>query len=364
MCSGRPFLERLFDTSSEWFGLQWVRQHFSAFLGIESGREDPAAGESVLKANAGWVDAQTAGGIPNATHSGLLKDRPPPAFSKLLRRKYEEAKFQADLDKANIPDLCKCPQCGYQAILPDSNKIFHCPSCSLSSCRHCHKTPHLPLLCSEVAEKSKTSSRTRVEEAMTAARVRECPKCSKRFYKIDGCNKMTCACGTKICYVCREQVVSYAHFCQKAHCKHENCGKCRMYTDAEEDDRQAVKEAGLQEKARVRMEVGGDESLLGDIDVETLAAAEPGKEKKKEKRGRRPQIPRRDHRPHHHHFPHHHHGPHQFHPHQHIPFQHFPQFFNGPFRAAAQGQNRGLAQMFGRLAMPPPARYRNQYRNR
>ena len=58
---------------------------------------------------------------------------------------------------------------------------------------------------------------------------------------------MKCSCGSHICYVCRADIskLSYKHFCQTPHCNHKNCNKCRLFTDTLEDDRIAMKEAGL-----------------------------------------------------------------------------------------------------------------------
>jgi TRIAD3 protein (E3 ubiquitin-protein ligase RNF216) len=69
----------------------------------------------------------------------------------------------------------------------------------------CDEESHIPLKCSEVEKKTDTSDRVKLEEAMTKARVRQCPseKCKTRFYKIEGCNKMTCSCGIHVCYICR-----------------------------------------------------------------------------------------------------------------------------------------------------------------
>uniref|UniRef100_A0A7S2UPE1 RING-type domain-containing protein n=2 Tax=Attheya septentrionalis TaxID=420275 RepID=A0A7S2UPE1_9STRA len=133
--------------------------------------------------------------------------------------------------------------------------ILNCPECGVDSCRKCGDEPHIPLKCSEVEKKTETNGRKVVEEAMTAAKVRICPKCKKGFFKSDGCNKITCACGTFICYVCRQPIppkVGYAHFCQTAHCQHQSCHKCPLYSNAEEDDKRAMREAGMKAVAQVQ----------------------------------------------------------------------------------------------------------------
>jgi hypothetical protein len=58
---------------------------------------------------------------------------------------------------------------------------------------------------------------------------------------------MTCTCGANICYICRNDITveKYKHFCQTPHCTHEKCGKCLLYTNAVEDDRKAMLEAGV-----------------------------------------------------------------------------------------------------------------------
>jgi hypothetical protein len=33
-----------------------------------------------------------------------------------------------------------------------------------------------------------------------------------KFFKEEGCNKMTCSCGAQMCYVCGQPVKSYKHF--------------------------------------------------------------------------------------------------------------------------------------------------------
>lgn len=174
----------------------------------------------------------------------------------------------------------KCPKCDFQAALPETELIFHCPLCKYQSCQKCGEEAHIPLRCEEVEKKDETSARIRVEEAMTKARVRYCPKgCRQPFYKIEGCNKMTCpTCQSYICYVCRELIpknVGYTHFCQVPHCKHdENCNKCPLYSNSGEDDKRAAKEAGLKVIKEIQLEEkqkgGNGSNSTQRIDVKAM----------------------------------------------------------------------------------------------
>jgi DNA-directed RNA polymerase subunit RPC12/RpoP len=76
---------------------------------------------------------------------------------------------------------------------------------------------------------NKLAARHVVEEAMTQAFVRKCNKCSRVFLKADGCNKITCDCGNKQCYVCGMDVANYGHFDQSR-----NPTKCPLYGEMHE----------------------------------------------------------------------------------------------------------------------------------
>lgn len=93
---------------------------------------------------------------------------------------------------------------------------------------------------------------------MTNARIRTCPTCQAPFFKTEGCNMMTCRCGTKSCYLCRTKIpadVGYKHFCQHVHtpgvgCQ-ARCNACLLFTNSAQDDERLVEE----ERARAAQEL-------------------------------------------------------------------------------------------------------------
>ena len=133
-------------------------------------------------------------------------------YSKLIERKQ-----LAEVQAAGLEDLVQCPSCNYAVIVPaDSlDKVMTCgnPECGRQTCRQCGEESHIPLTCDEVEKDTEVKARTRVEDAMTEAMLRECPKCKKKYFKEEGCNKMTCECGQSMCYLCRQPVSNdYKHF--------------------------------------------------------------------------------------------------------------------------------------------------------
>ena len=166
-----------------------------------------------------------------------------------ILEKYEDRVQEESLLLAQMDDFVRCPSCDFAAILPPEDKVFKCqnPSCAKETCRHCKEewSEHFGLKCSEVEKSAQKDVRLSYEEKMTMAKIRKCPKCGCEFTKLDGCNKMTCRCGAKMCYVCRKPNIQYNHFCQHPKdpgkpCK--KCTSCSLWSDPSEDDNRAVKE--------------------------------------------------------------------------------------------------------------------------
>ncbi|KAH6632740.1 hypothetical protein F5144DRAFT_491676 [Chaetomium tenue] len=132
---------------------------------------------------------------------------------------------------------------------------FKCrrPGCERKSCLSCEKGWTDVHVCHV---DSLDALRTQIEQAMSLAIKRVCPRCNTSFVRGSGCNKMTCPCGYEMCYVCRQDITgkgpnrSYQHFCNhfwadptKKKCT--ECTLCTLYEAEEEEEvlRKAKEEA-------------------------------------------------------------------------------------------------------------------------
>lgn len=118
---------------------------------------------------------------------------------------------------------------------------FECrnPECGRPSCLACHKVWRDIHICNE---SGLLALRTQVEQAMSMAIKRICPNCNTAFIKNSGCNKLTCPCGFKMCYVCRENITEngYRHYCDHFRptgdgrpCR--TCKKCNLWENEDEE---------------------------------------------------------------------------------------------------------------------------------
>ncbi|CAF0773983.1 unnamed protein product [Adineta steineri] len=148
----------------------------------------------------------------------LINELLPSKDLKRLNRRIQEENIR----QAEIDGLECCPYCPYAVIVDNPNdKIFRClnPECMKETCRLCNEPNHIPLRCDEIEKGIELEMRKFIEEHVTEAMIRKCPRCTQRFYKVEGCNKMTCSsCGLFICYVCRETINGYDHFTDNERC--------------------------------------------------------------------------------------------------------------------------------------------------
>ncbi|KAJ2901972.1 hypothetical protein MKZ38_001162 [Zalerion maritima] len=155
------------------------------------------------------------------------------------------------------------------------------PACGRSSCLSCQKQWADIHVCNESAL---IKLRTKVEQEMSLAIKRVCPKCNTSFVKSSGCNKLTCPCGYKMCYVCRKDIggwqEGYSHFCQHFRpegdgSKCQSCDKCNLWQaeDTETVLARAKEKAEAEWRAREGRELDNTERRFLDA---SIPAAEGG----------------------------------------------------------------------------------------
>ncbi|KAF9506192.1 hypothetical protein BS47DRAFT_1399698 [Hydnum rufescens UP504] len=110
-------------------------------------------------------------------------------FPPRLMGLWERIKQEKAISQAQIEGLESCPFCSYSVVIEnEQERLFRCESeeCGIVSCRACKKEDHLPKTCKEMEADKKLDAKHYVEEAMTAALTRRCPKCKHPFIKTEG----------------------------------------------------------------------------------------------------------------------------------------------------------------------------------
>lgn len=149
------------------------------------------------------------------------------ALNNLLYNVYVEKEITEIIRKANLENLYTCPKCTiYSAILDKEYReingaklICGNPNCNHISCIDCKEIYHTGGC--EYVKRDKTV-RKEVEEILTRNRTRNCV-CGYKMVRIDGCNKIICPCGARICYNCEKKISGYEHYYGSR--------KCPLYTD-------------------------------------------------------------------------------------------------------------------------------------
>ncbi|KAL3440895.1 hypothetical protein BJX65DRAFT_17802 [Aspergillus insuetus] len=168
-----------------------------------------------------------------------------------MMAKLDSLQQEDEIRMAGLDGLEDCPFCSFKAVLApvEEDREFRCenPACNVVSCRLCKERTHIPRSCEEARKDKGLSERHEVEEAMSKALIRNCPKCQVKIVKEDGCNKMICPqCHTSMCYVCKKDITkeAYGHFgrgCPQS----DNMGR-RDQLDVQQAERAAINKALLE----------------------------------------------------------------------------------------------------------------------
>ncbi|RCH82248.1 hypothetical protein CU098_004045, partial [Rhizopus stolonifer] len=147
--------------------------------------------------------------------------------------------------------------------------LFQCknPTCKTLTCLTCRRPVRGAHTC---WEKESDGLRLYVEKAMADAVKRTCPNCFLSFQKSDGCNKIACPCGYKMCYVCRKDIgkESYDHFCSHFRAipgsKCNACNKCDLYkTEPENEAVQKAADRAKRQYIQAHPEIASSDMLIG-----------------------------------------------------------------------------------------------------
>lgn len=140
------------------------------------------------------------------SENALRRALPPKEYVRYSRR---SAALHAAA--SGLQDLVACPGCDFMVQMTDpTDCVVRCfdPECGKVTCRWCKEPDHRPLRCEEVEKDGEVRIRTFLEEHVAEGVMKRCPnpKCRKPCEKTEGCNHITCPCGTHSCYLCGEKI--------------------------------------------------------------------------------------------------------------------------------------------------------------
>ena len=153
----------------------------------------------------------------------------------LNERVFAEYKNLKKMDE--IKELCVddiiikiCQHCGAGTDVGENfeQDLLICMECFKDTCLKCNQVDHPGKPCYSLGNVVQ-SKRQEIEDKMSEALIVKCNSCNKSIFKNEGCNKVTCVCGTHNCYVCKQIIpksVGYSHFCRSHDCK---CNKCHLW---------------------------------------------------------------------------------------------------------------------------------------
>jgi TRIAD3 protein (E3 ubiquitin-protein ligase RNF216) len=164
------------------------------------------------------------GEFSEETLESILNDR---VFSEYKNLKKIEEINQLCVDDINIK---LCQHCGAGTDIGENSDqyLLVCMECFKDTCLKCNQVDHPGKACYSLGNITQ-SKRQEIEDKMTEALIVKCNQCNKSIFKNEGCNKVTCVCGTHNCYICKQIIpksVGYSHFCRSHNC---DCNKCHLW---------------------------------------------------------------------------------------------------------------------------------------
>jgi len=142
-------------------------------------------------------------------------------------KKLEEIK-ELCIDDINIK---LCQHCGSGTDIGEvEQELLVCMECFKDTCLKCNQFGHPGKDCYTLGNVN-NCKRQEIEDKMSDALIVKCNKCNTSIFKNEGCNKVTCVCGTHNCYVCKKIItkqIGYSHFCREQNCQKDNGSSCNL----------------------------------------------------------------------------------------------------------------------------------------
>ena len=121
--------------------------------------------------------------------------------------------------------FCPTPGCSYMCFYDINEYHLNCPLCKKSYCLKCKTEWHKDLTCQEYQDNKRYEENMTEEDKLNEKkfkdyvkgnRCKQCPKCKRWVEKKEGCDHISCPCGTHFCYRCgeiRDPINPYKHRC-------------------------------------------------------------------------------------------------------------------------------------------------------
>jgi len=183
------------------------------------------------------VDETTMFGVPcpalKCKHIMDIKEFKPVASSTILERFERLLRVHTDNQERIKTELSKreqrkqeeernkpkCRNC-FGTVFIRTRKGGHaCAACKKPSCPICYMKHPKSISCDKLPEfeerKAATERRRQMKKYKPirfSEKIVECPKCTYRITRVEGCNFMTCICGQYLCYLCGCSLIKAMHF--------------------------------------------------------------------------------------------------------------------------------------------------------
>ena len=162
---------------------------------------------------------------------------------KILSQLNELIQINDSIEMSKILDnYHTCPFCQKYGCIADDIQYIECKRCNKEWCILCKMENHGKNKCGKINDKTNIDAiRQIVSETLTNALTHKCPKCSTKYIKEDGCNKMTCpTCGSYSCYVCNLLIQPidgkyYYHFVGSGSYEKKTGSICPLYNGTSQD---------------------------------------------------------------------------------------------------------------------------------